>query len=1094
MKSIKNSCIVSALLLTTLFCGMPFANAQDMDTDTTLAESYFKKASVFQDSAQYDSAISYYDKAGMRYENHGLWLKYLNTKTKEGECYQKQRKYARAIKTIKPAIKKTTQQTGKNDTIVGAAYHTLGLQYYYQSKHDNALLYWKKALKIKKALLGEKHTDVADSYNGIGIVYYRNSEYNKALEYFQKSLDIFKKKLGKTHLKLAGTYNNIGIIYKAQSKYKKALEYYQKSLEIKLELLGKKHPRVAASYNNIGNIYRKKSKYGKALRNYQKSLEIDLKLQGKKNPDVASTYNNIGIIYRNTSEYNKALEYYRKSLDIFLKKLGKTHPKVAMSYNNIGEVYRKKSEYDKALEYYQKSLEIRLEVFEEKHTDVASSYNNIGEVYRNKSEYDKAVEYYQKSLELRLEELGEKHPRVATSYNNIGTIYAEKSECDKALEYYQKSLDIFIEKFGEKHPRVAASYNNIGDVYADKSEYGKALEYYHLGMAANLRDFTDTKDITKVPKMTDFIVHTRLLQSLQKKARILADSSLDLSGVAELTNIPNRQKLALQHYRTCDNLITKARREISNKSDKLALGETANAIYTESVNLCLDMAETCAPDSADYYKQMAFRFAEKTKAAVLSEALAGAEAMKFTGIPDSLLKKEKDLKTDIAHYKNVLAKQSDSAKNQKFRNKLFSANRSYDALISTFENQYPRYHNLKYRQSGVSVKQLQNSLSRNTALMSYLKSDSSLTVFLITPKHMKVTRTQKADDYRRLIERFRMLLTPPQNKQKSKYITVAHRLYRQLFPMELPGNIHNLVIIPDGKMALIPFEPLITDKNIKKPNDFSQYPYLIKQYNISYSYSADLYHQNATKEAEESSRHDWLALAPVFSEKTGVTSLRTREMLSNLDSISNDSLNTRGKLLDGQQISSLPGTEEEVKNVFKQFKRKDKKALVKLHEKASEEYVKSGELKKYKFLHFASHGIVNTQKPELSGIVLAQDSTSQEDGILHTGEIYNLTLNADLTILSACRTGIGKVREGEGLMGLTRALLYAGSKNTIVSLWKVVDVSTKKLMVDFYTNVLERKALSQSYTEALRQAKLKMISNGTYANPFFWSPFILVGK
>jgi CHAT domain-containing protein len=420
-------------------------------------------------------------------------------------------------------------------------------------------------------------------------------------------------------------------------------------------------------------------------------------------------------------------------------------------------------------------------------------------------------------------------------------------------------------------------------------------------------------------------------------------------------------------------------------------------------------------------------------------------------------------------------------------------------LISTFENQYPRYHNLKYGQNRVSVEQLQNSIDGNTALISYLESDSSITAFLITPEQMKIARTKKADNYTRLIKRLRMKLTSSYTRQKDEYIKVAQRLYQQLFPMELPEKINNLVIIPDGKMALIPFETLLTKKNIQNPNDFSQYPYLIKQYNISYSYSAELYHRTLpkkqTKEVEVTSLHDWLALAPVFDrEKTGVTSLRTREMLSNLDSFSNDSVNTRGRLLNGRYISSLPGTKEEVKKVFKQFDRKDKKALVQLHEKASEEYVKSGKLKKFKFLHFASHGIVNTKKPELSGIILAQDSTSQEDCILHTGEMYNLNLNADLTVLSACETGLGKIREGEGLIGLTRALLYAGSKNIIVSLWKVADVSTTELIVDFYNNFLDKKPEARSYTEALRQAKLKMISNEKYAHPFYWSPFILVGK
>jgi len=163
-----------------------------------------------------------------------------------------------------------------------------------------------------------------------------------------------------------------------------------------------------------------------------------------------------------------------------------------------------------------------------------------------------------------------------------------------------------------------------------------------------------------------------------------------------------------------------------------------------------------------------------------------------------------------------------------------------------------------------------------------------------------------------------------------------------------------------------------------------------------------------------------------------------------------------------------------------------------LHQSANEQFIKSGGLEKYKVLHFATHGFVNSEKPELSGILLAQDSIGNQDGILYSGEIYNLKLNADLVVLSACETGLGKINKGEGIIGLTRALLYAGSKNIIVSLWQVSDESTSDLMIDFYNNLLNTK--NKSFSDPLRKAKLKMISEGKFAHPFYWSPFILVGE
>jgi CHAT domain-containing protein len=164
-----------------------------------------------------------------------------------------------------------------------------------------------------------------------------------------------------------------------------------------------------------------------------------------------------------------------------------------------------------------------------------------------------------------------------------------------------------------------------------------------------------------------------------------------------------------------------------------------------------------------------------------------------------------------------------------------------------------------------------------------------------------------------------------------------------------------------------------------------------------------------------------------------------------------------------------------------------------LRSDATESNLKSGLLKEYNILHLATHGFINADKPELSGILLAQDTSGHNDGILYSGEMYNLDINADLIVLSACETGLGRLRKGEGIMGLTRALLYAGSKNIVVSLWPVSDRSTSDLMVSFYLHMLNGKK-NESYSQWLRKAKLTMIKGRKYSHPYFWSPFILVGK
>jgi CHAT domain-containing protein len=158
---------------------------------------------------------------------------------------------------------------------------------------------------------------------------------------------------------------------------------------------------------------------------------------------------------------------------------------------------------------------------------------------------------------------------------------------------------------------------------------------------------------------------------------------------------------------------------------------------------------------------------------------------------------------------------------------------------------------------------------------------------------------------------------------------------------------------------------------------------------------------------------------------------------------------------------------------------------------ATEAAIKDKNLKNFALVHFATHGIVDEVNPELSRIFLQSDSKS-EDGNLFSGEIYNLQFGAELVTLSACQTGLGKLSKGEGVIGLSRALTYAGAKRIVVSFWSVADESTSVLMTDFYKNILQKQ--DQNFSQALRQAKLQLISNHQYAAPYYWAPFILIGN
>ena len=192
-------------------------------------------------------------------------------------------------------------------------------------------------------------------------------------------------------------------------------------------------------------------------------------------------------------------------------------------------------------------------------------------------------------------------------------------------------------------------------------------------------------------------------------------------------------------------------------------------------------------------------------------------------------------------------------------------------------------------------------------------------------------------------------------------------------------------------------------------------------------------------------------------------------------------------------LNDLPGSENEINEIRLLFKSKEHNTTVLSDGDATEINLKGQQLHKYKYLHFATHGMVDESKPELSRIFLRPTYNDKEDGSLYSGEIYNIDIHADLVCLSACQTGLGKVSKGEGIIGLSRSLLYAGAENLIVSLWTVSDNSTSKLMIDFYHNHLYSDSYD-TFSGALRKAKLKLIKDDQFNKPYYWAPFILIGE
>lgn len=917
--------------------------------------------------------------------------------------------------------------------------------------------------KISNEKLDKENEIIASTYSSLGQIYFYKADVGLSLDYFDKALEIQRTLKGDSSIEVANIYNNMGNVFAQMGEYDFALDYYNQVIEIQLEVYDENNPAISTTYSNISNIYENRGEYDKSLEIRLKVLEIFKANYGENSVEVSDAYSGIGNIYINKTEYELAKEYVLKALEIKKNILGEGHHKVADEYISLGQIYEGTGENDKAEDYYFLALNIQIENLGENHPDIAGIYNNLGLIASNQGSYNTALQYYEYALEIKRANFGDFHPEIAIIYTNIGSIYYRKFEFEKAQENLERAISIGEAVFGEKHPNLVEPYLNIANIYYESNDDETALQYFQKSLIANLKTFDDY-DYNVNPELENYYNINKILSSLHGKAKTFA---------GKYNNENNNDDLlkSFTTYQLCDTLIDKIRQTTTNKADKIAFGAVASELYADAISVCIKLNELF-PEKSLYLKY-AFYFSEKNKAGTLLEAISGAQAKKFAGIPDSLLETEKILNDQIAYYEKQLAELADIENEQFYRDQLFALNNQYRNLINDFEIQYPKYFEMKYSTNTASVDELQKYLDNETMLRSYFVTDEIIYIFSVTYNDINVEISPTFSDLNNQIQNFNTVITSGKSQNIIQYQQLAKKLYDLLFPNDIEKQITKIWIIPDGVLGTLPFESLFYEQYDGDIKDYKKYPFLIKKIMISYSYSANLFYTtilNNTSKGRPSK--DWFGVAPVFEEQN------TFEF-------------------NGYQIPKLEGSEIEVDTIMQDFINNNFIAEEIKHMEANESKFKSIDLKEYKFIHIATHGFVNPETPELSGLILSKSENSDEDGILYNGEIYNLNLNSDLFVMSACETGLGKISKGEGVIGLSRAILYAGAKNIIVSFWQVSDVSTTELMTNFYQNITkDNKNFDEiiDFSQYLHNAKIKMIEEGTYAHPYYWSAFVLIGK
>ncbi len=754
----------------------------------------------------------------------------------------------------------------------------------------------------------------------------------------------------------------------------------------------------------------------------------------------------LGLVSEHSGELQKALDYYLKGLETF-QKIGNREFE-ASSINNIGSVYSDLGEYEKAISYYTQAIRIQRKIGNRK--SVGIYLNNIGNAYKLLRNYEQAEEFLRKSLAIKREDESIRGKRsVAITLNNLGVVLVEQDRFEDGLDYLLQALDL---RRKIKHRwGIANSLVNLGNAQLDAGRKQESFENLAQG---NLRANE---------------VGDRQLEA--RSFYLLAIAEKDRGNLTE----------AIENVSKGLDLIEQIRGELVSSEIRYTYFASVQNYYELYTDLLVSRFEKTKnrDDLA-----LALQISERSRSRSLIELLQEAKVDFKQGNNPKLIEKLKELQTEInGKYKTrqrILSGKSNPEQVTKINNEINDLNSTIQNLKIKIRRENPKYADLTEGKT-ISVNEIQALLGKETVLLEYKLGEKRSFIWLVTNKSIEIFNLPPRKEIEKKARVFYDLVAANQRSQKAKMSSLSNELSEVLLS-SFSSKIANkrLAIVADGVLQYIPFSAIRdpgSEKLLAETNEILVLP--------SASVLAQL---RGNPNLNKSNKKTIAIFAdPVFD-------LEDSRIAKN-SNFKPDGKNIAIKevLRDfrfGETLPRLLASRQEARNILKLVD-KDQ-ANVSMDFAANLESIENSNLKDYRILHFATHGLLNSSHPELSGLVfsLYDKKGRPQDGFLSLNSIYNLDLSSDLIVLSACQTALGKDIRGEGLVGMSRGFLYAGSNRIIASLWKVDDAATAEFMKRFYQNHLQKRL---SVSAALRQTKIEMQKIPRYRSPYYWSAFTLLG-
>jgi CHAT domain-containing protein len=881
----------------------------------------------------------------------------------------------------------------------------------------------------------------SNALQSLGTVSESQSQYVKALELFNQAL-MLRRRLGDQKLE-AESISEIGVAYYYLDDDREALEYYNQALAMTRAAADKRGE--AHVLHDIGLAYQDLGEMQDAIVHLTQALALKHALGDRR--AEANTLDGIGMLYRIVGDNQKALDYLNQSL--VLRRVVGDRAGEAITLVNLGSVYLLLGDRKRAIDYYFQGLVLDRATGDRLQESVALS--NIGLAYFQIGDNHRALEYHSQALALR--RAIPERSGVAMSLNNAAEVYEALGDKQRAYSMLEEARKIFADLNDRRW--LAMTLKNLGELQALLGELGTA--------------------------------HTSEERAVEL-AQAVQDTRIEAAAFYELARIERRlgeTQNACAHIETAINIVESTRAKIINPDLRASYFSTEQLPFAFYIELLMEMHQQ---QPSKGYDVKALEVAERSKARSLLDLLTESRADIRQGVDEQLLERERSLQRLIDgksfRYQLILRGKHTEQQAAAAKKELDGVLGEYQTIEAEIRSKSPRYAALTQPHS-LSTTEIQKLLDSDTLLLEYAFGSEHGFLWAVTPVSIHSFVLPRKENIKSLV----------QQSYKQTNVNIFHigesiELSSILLqPVANQLKKKRLVIVPSDALQFVSFAalPVPTRSSASRPP-------LILDHEIVTVPSASMI---AVLREEEKLRHPapktLAVLADAVYEKDDP---RVR-----LDAFSKKpQLHAKNQ---GRKLS-LASYVRDCETGFQRlpFSRREGNTILGLVPRsqamraydfdANREIAMSAALNQYRYVHFASHGRINLDHPELSALVLSLVNSrgDSQDGFLRLHEIYNLQLNADLVVLSACETGLGADVSGEGLVGLTRGFMYAGARHVAVSLWRINDEATSELMKMFYQQMLVNRSRPAA---ALRAAQIAMWRQARWKPPYYWGAFAIQG-